>query len=300
MRTTFYKTQKSNNQFTNKIYFKLKSIFLIFVFIIFSTSCSKDENPQVINPSIPQFRVKEVFDVNNLITEKFTYNSENLVTRNQRFDNDTDEYFTYNSQGYLINEVVRINSTQVAILFVEYVYDANNAVKEKIETDYLTTKTTKKVFTNNTAKRPLTSTEYELDTLTQVWSVIDGKSNNYTYDANNLLIVDESDEFKYNYTYDSNGNKIESKKYNKSNIPVIYLLIEKIIYTYNNVKPAYFLNSRLSKNQITKRVTEKYDDGLFIESKTTEISYIYNAQNYITKATTLGGTVFNFNLEKIN
>ncbi len=300
MRTSFYKTQKSDNKFTNKIYFNLKSIFLIFVFIIFSTSCSKDENPQVIDPSIPQFRVKEVFDKNNLMTEKFEYNTENLVTRNQRFDNDLDESYSYNSQGYLLTEAVKNNTTQVSLFFIQYVYDANNAVIERIEIDYAANKTTKKVFTNNASKQPLTSIEYEQDTTTMVWTIIDGTTKNYTYNSNKKLIIDESDEFKYTFTYDANGNKIESNKYNKSNIPIIYLLIEKIIYTYNTVKPVYYLNSRLSKNQISKRITEKYDDGLFIESKTTEISYLYNAQNYITKATTLGGTVFNFNLEKIN
>ncbi len=278
----------------------IKIFFTAVLFTVLSTSCSKDENPQAIDSSIPQFRVKEVFDKNNLMTQKFEYNAENLVTSNQRFDNNLDESYSYNSQGYLLTEAVKNNTTQASLFFIQYVYDANNAVIERIEIDYAASKTTKKVFTNNAAKRPLTSIEYQQDDLTMVWTIIDGTTKNYTYNSNNQLIVEESDEFKYTYTYDANGNKTESNKFNKSNIPIIYLLIEKIIYTYNTVKPAYYLNSRLAKNEITKRVIETYDDGLFQSSRTTELTYLYNEQNYITNATTLGGTVFNFNLEKIN
>jgi hypothetical protein len=72
--------------------------------------------------------------------------------------------------------------------------------------------------------------------------------------------------------------------------------------TFTIIKPAPYLNSKLSKNNEIEEVTTSYEaDGTTINSQSTSIStHKYNEAGYITKTSFSGGASRTYELEKIN
>lgn len=287
---------------------KINSIFLIktakkfftIVLILSIFACSKNENPEPENPNAVKFRVKEIRDgFNNSLLKRFFYNAQNLVTEISNEGYTISSYYEYSPAGYLTVEAYRYVGNPYADLQIDYIYDANNAVIEKktlkIEDDIKS----KQVFTNNAAKLPLTSRHYNYNRITALWVFDESKNVDYTYDVNNRLSVEETVDFRYNYTYDAYGNNIEIKKYNVNGARTEYLLIGKEVYTYNNIKPEYYLNSSLSKNSPLTAEFSTYDDGLLISSSSETYRYDFNNHNYITKSYINNSPEFNFVLQQI-
>jgi hypothetical protein len=270
---------------------KLKIIFsVLFLFAFYA--CSKDQNPETIDPNAIKFKVKEVRDANNVLISSFEYNSQNLVTRL----NTSNDYsvFTYNAAGYLLKEENKDNNGNINYT-IDYVLNANNAVLERIKKTN-NTFTEKWVYANNAAKLPISARKYNY--VAGAWQIDDFMFEDNTYDSNNRLIVSEKYDYKYNYTYDANSNLIETKKYNISGIPKEYLLVQKIARSFNNVKPAYYLNSSLSKNSPIQIITSEYDDGAFMSSSTENYNYEFNPSKYITKSYKNGQVDLVYTLEK--
>ncbi len=285
----------------SQIIIKTSKTFFAFVILLSIFACSKDENPAPENPNAVKFRVKEIRDgFNNSLLKRFFYNAQNLVTEISNEGYTVSSYYEYSPAGYLTVEAYRYVGNPYADLQIDYIYDANNAVIEKktlkIEDDIKS----KQVFTNNAAKLPLTSRHYDYNRITALWVFDESKNVDYTYDANNRLIEEVDNNYRYKYTYDAFGNNIEVKKLNRSGSSTEALsLIEKITNTYNNIKPEYYLNSSLSKNVPLLSEFFTYDDGLLISSSSQTYRYDFNSYNYITKSYFNNSPEFNFVLEQI-
>ena len=296
MKPIIQQFQKSKCQFV----IKAAKIFFTFVILLSIFACSKDENPAPENPNAVKFRVKEIRDgFNNSLLKRFFYNAQNLVTEISNEGYTVSSYYEYSPAGYLTVEAYRYVGNRYDDLQIDYIYDANNAVIEKktlkIEDDIKS----KEIFTINAAKLPLTARHYDYNRITTLWVFDESKNVDYTYDVNNRLSVEETVDFRYNYTYDAYGNNIEIKKYNVNGARTEYLLIGKEVYTYNNIKPEYYLNSSLSKNSPLTAEFSTYDDGLFISSSSQTYRYDFNSYNYITKSYFNNSPEFNFVLEQI-
>jgi hypothetical protein len=270
---------------------KLKIIFsVLFLFAFYA--CSKDQNPEPIDPNALKYRVKEIRDASNVLISSFEYNNQNLVTRL----NTSNDYsvFTYNAAGYLLKEENKDNNGNINYT-IDYILNANNALTERIKKSN-NTFIEKWVYVNNAAKLPISARKYNY--VAGAWQIDDFMFEDNTYDSKNRLLVNEQYDYRYNYTYDANSNLVEIKKYNINGGRTEYLLVQKTATTYNNVKPAYYLNSSLSKNSPIQIITSEYDDGAFMSSSTENYNYDFNPSKYITKSYKNGQVDLVYTLEK--
>ncbi len=273
-----------------------KLLLSAIILIVFS-SCSKDENPEPEDPNAIKFRVQEVKDPQfNSSISKFTYNSENLVTKSEAGNTLVEYRYT---NGILDQEVYSDKSTLAIIETVNYTIN-NNEVISKQTKIFATNKIFGENYINNAAKRPISKRFFDYNNTTQAWISDITKDEDYQYDAQNRIIVKNTYNNHYEYGYDANSNLIEQKKFNGGGtIENPYLLVEKIETTFNNIKPLYYLNSSLSKNSPLTEKTSIYDDGVFQSVSEVIYRYDFNGSNYITKSYKNGIPEFDFVLERI-
>jgi hypothetical protein len=131
-----------------------------------------------------------------------------------------------------------------------------------------------------------------------IWVEVPEDARTYSYNVSGNLIETLGTNTKYTYSYDDRNNVLSQKYYTKPSNN--FSLRQTINYTYDNVKPSYYNNSILSKNNITKKEVISLVGGNNINDGRGNYSYEYNQDNYITK-TYKEGVLFSTNiLEKIN
>jgi hypothetical protein len=276
--------------------------FLSFIYaILILASCSK-ENAE--DPKTFQYRVKEERDSNNKLLKSFQYNDRNQVVSELNENGELITLYLYNTAGFLTNKG---NST----LLYDYILDANGRVLEEIERVNGSSPEFKKVFVYNAAGLVIEEKNYRYMNSDYLYSY----NTLLYYNSNNLLVqrftpehtsigainptFDKSEE----YEYDERGN--QTMIIYKSS-PVTNGNLEKtsqLKYIYDNIKPAFYTNSTLSKNNPIELVQTVYSpngSGDIDTQITFTVNYSYNEAGYITKKNVSVYGVTNYILEKIN
>jgi hypothetical protein len=280
----------------------IKNILAILILVIALISCSKDDSPPQPDPKTFQYRLKEERDSNNKLLKSYEYNERNQVVKELNENGEITVLYLYNTAGFLTNKKDGSN-------LYAYVLNANGQVLEEIrEVDGYTY--SKKAFVYNASGLIIEEKNYRY-----INSGFNYNYNTLFYYNNNLLIqrftpehtpigainptFDNSEE----YEYDERGNQTMII-YKKS--PVSNGNLQKksqLKYIFDNVKPAPYPNSTLSKNNPIEVVQTSYtaDGSGNIENQITfTVNYLYNEAGYITKKNISVFGPTNYILEKIN
>jgi hypothetical protein len=265
----------------------LKHILLLVVFTTI-VSCSKDNA----TPTEAQYRIKQV-DFANGDNKRYEYNSQNQITKITT--GNVIETNTYDANGFLIQNTATGAAINTDDYITTFTNDANGLVLQKI-IEYQNGGTAIKwEYINANGKR---QSEKSFGKNNNTWVEIPVDARTYNYDASGNLIESLGTNVKYTYSYDDRNNVLSEKYYTKASNN--FSLSKTINYTYDNVKPSYYTNSVLSKNNITKKQVISLVGGNNIDDGRGNYSYEYNQYNYITK-TYKEGVLFSTNiLEKIN
>ncbi len=278
----------------------MKNILIAMFTICFLASCSKDDDVATVpDPKTFQYRVKEFKDT--YYRYELEYNNNNQLTKYISVNN---SYFSYenvyNSVGFLIEYKGSGNYKEV------YVRDSNGLLLEKIYQN--ATPNSKTVYTYDATGNKIEEKNYDYVNGSYVYE------NNvlFNYNASKQLVSKATPQYTTigsntinptrieTYEYDARGNQNKiTYGVSRGGFPVRYSEVTKV---YDNVKPAPYLNSTLSKNNVIEEVETEYGlDGVTITTQSTDIwSYTYNEAGYVLLEKQNNDFSITYTLEKIN
>jgi hypothetical protein len=269
------------------------------ILLVLNLSCSKsDDSP---DPKTFQYRIKEQKNSSGNAT-KYEYNNQNLVTKIE-YPSGGSETYLYNNAGFLTNKIQTDNS------FWSYLRDVNGRLLEEIYA-YNGNPKTKIIYVYDATGKVIEEKNYVYDnddynSSYSVFLYYNAKNEliqkitpqHTPYGTNTSLTFENSEEYQYDERGNQNVFVLKESRVANGNLQKVY----EYKYKFDNIKPAYYPNSTLFKNNPIEVTTIQYTINENIQNQyTITVTNTYNEAGYITKtdASFLGSRTFT--LEKIN
>jgi hypothetical protein len=256
----------------------------------------------VVIPTAPvsNCQVKTIKNNNNTVLYRMTYDAQNRISSISTREGGGNQVSTYNynSNGLAINEIIS-DTLGIVRSRVEYTYNTANKL---VRREYFQGANSNSVSTMeyDASMRIVRNNRLQADTIKD-YSIIeysnatDLPSKSTGYSKYNGTIIQGGYTF---FTYDASGNLLNSTSYGSDNVKR-----ETSDYTYDNKKLGYFVNvpgaGRVSfasnnmhdTNNVISFVNKRFSaDGSVSSTKTSNISYTYDANNYpITRTASANG-----------
>ena len=269
-----------NLNYNYKIMKSLKILLILTFVSLFATSCSKDNDEQVIEPKAPVYLLSKI-TYSATQNTKYFYDENNKLINEESTNNNGSVFrktFKYNNSGKIIENLqVPTTGNSTAIEKLTYLYDSQNRLIER------------KLFTATTSAPD----EFALD-YTEI----------YSYNATNIeyKYKDGNSTFATNrviFDLDPSGNFITATGYrNLTALDQVGILDYKSTSEYDNKKnplqnlPEEYVFLEKTKNNRIKSTTPQFNPSV------ATITYEYNQDGYPTKS--ISGnrtTTFEYNIK---
>ncbi len=246
---------------------KIKYLFCtITIFSLFATSCSKDDNEQVIEPKAPVYLLSKI-TYSATQNTKYFYDENNKLINEESSNNSGSVFrttFQYNNKGKIIENIkVPIAGNATAIEKMTYSYDAENRLIQR------------KLFAATTASPD----EFALDNT--VTFTNNATNIEYKYkDGNSTFVIR-----RVIFDLDASGNFLTATGYrNLTALDQVGVLDYKSTIEYDDKKnplqnlPDEYVFLEKTKNNRTKSTTPQFNPSV------ATITYEYNQDGYSTKS----------------
>ena len=276
----------------------IKTILALFIFAFCILSCSKDEETaDKVSPVLEVFRIKEqALSSGELIT--YEYNSDNKLIK-RGFSNGVFTKYTYNDKGQIMTQEIGGIPNIIFNTRTNFEYDQSGAMTTAVSIDGANAKD-KKVYTNNSAGFPLTSTYYSWNNTNNTWVENTANNNQFYYNATNQMLRFTSNTGYVLYTYDDRGNQNERKNYLKKADGSFYLK-SQINTLFDNNIAIQTVPILKEKNNALEIIEKNYaENGVIVNQFSYIYLYQYNAAGYPEKKYSNGILKESNTFEKVN
>jgi YD repeat-containing protein len=270
----------------------MKKSVLLFAIIFSLLSCSKNDEPTTSQQE--NYRLSKITYPSGVYT-KYTYNSqgklavmEDFSASNVSLDKTT---YTYNSQDKLISTHRIYTDNFINTSDTQFTYNSIGYVEEEISNSVHHNNTTisKTTYTFNNSGGIIRQKTVYKNNSTGLWNA-QTPDNDFIYTLNSQgktqRIENANQTRKNDYSYDNNGNKKDVINY--QDVGSGYVIQSWASYTYDDkINPENyvldFIYNSKNKNNVLDGVYKYYTGGILSSTNNITNTYEYNAQGYPTK-----------------